>query len=159
MTTVKTLYKSCDCLLQNLTFSCCSNLNVPQMSWFLQPQKRISENSGRGLDGWNPYTLMNCNNQGSHNFITHPWYFTAVKNMEEPKWIFIIPQKVECFPKNLFQLHKFMQGLLTWGEGTCLNKFALPTAGTSCPIYYPCVFPAGWDLFVLLFNSSFLEVQ
>lgn len=37
-----------------------------------------------------------------------------------------------------------MQGLLTWGEGTCLNKFSLPAAGTSCPIYYPCAFPAGW---------------
>ena len=28
------------------------------------------------------------------------------------------------------------------GKGTCLNKFSLTTASTSCAIYYACIFPA-----------------
>lgn len=162
MSRVKTLYKSSnmDCLLQNLTL----------FLLLLQPQSATDElippapekNSWgfRKGSGW-----MKCIHRDGTAIIRGltiyhpPWYFTAVKNKQEYKWIFIIPPKVECFPKNLFQLHKFMPGLLTWGEGTCLDKFSLPPAGTSCPIYYPCVFPAGWRFGFLLLNSSFLEVQ
>lgn len=79
--------------------------------------------------------------------------------MEEYKWIFIIAQKMECFPKNLFQLHKFMQGLLTGGRELVWTSFRSLLQVQAVPFITHVYSLQDGDVFVLLFNSSFLEVQ